>query len=163
MRTSNIAAKNTILSIYFILIVVGIIIVVLFSSFREFSNQPLTTIAIIVAIYVMTFVAIHITSKFFEYDSDGMKVVITNSELFLTDYIKYKDYKAEFRKEELIAFKFKTYIFYKTLTIVVKNKIEGEQKYTFNVSLLTPKKRRYIGQSLSKIVRANKKLKEKSK
>ena len=156
MRTNNRKVKNTIISIYFILIVLAIVITTLYSSFNEESRNPAMTILIIVGVFILLFVITHNVSKYFEYDSDGTKVVITNRGLLVSDYVNYRQHRIEFDKARLLEYKFRNYIIYKTLALTLKNNQGRKHIERFNVTLVSRRKRRYIRQSLSKIVKQNK-------
>jgi hypothetical protein len=157
MRTNNIRVKNTIISVYFILIVFAILLATIFSAFSDLTSNPVLTFFIIVFGFASLFFIVHFISKYFEYDSDGTKVVITNKGLLLSDYFNYRECILEFEKERLVAFKFHNYFIYKTLVLYIKNAHGHQKKDRFNVTLVAKKKRRYIRQSLSKMVKENRK------
>lgn len=144
-----------IVSVYFILIVFAIFSAIVFSSFRHLTPNPFLTFVIIVLFFVLMFFFVHRVSRYFEYDSDGVKVVILNKGLLLADHLNYREHMIEFEKERLVAFKFNNFFLYRTLDIVVKDRKGGKKKETFNVTLLPKKKRRYIRQSLSKMIKMN--------
>lgn len=155
MRTNNAKVKNVIVSVYFTLIVLAIVLATLFSAFSHLTPNPTVTFIIVVFGFIGLFLIIHRVSKYFEYDSDGVKVVVINKGLLLSDYLNYREQKLEFDKERLIAFKFHDYFFYRSLTLYVKSSNGTTKKETFNVTLVGKKKRRYIRQSLSKMVKNN--------
>ncbi|MBJ7882683.1 hypothetical protein [Gelidibacter salicanalis] len=155
MRTNNAKVKNIIVSVYFILIVLAIVLATVFSAFSHLTSNPFLTFLILLAGFLILFFSVHAISKFFEYDSDGVKVVVLNKGLLLSEHFNYREHKLEFDKDRLIAFKFKNYIVYKSLTFYIKNSKGQIKKETFNVTLIPKKKRRYISQSLSKIVKNN--------
>ncbi len=108
--------------------------------------------------FVMLFFLVHYISKFFEYDSDGVKVVVTNSGLLLSDNFNYREKKLEFDKEDIYAFKYKNYLIYRTLTLYIRDHRDNKRAETFNVTLMSKKKRRYIRQSSTKMIKKNKNL-----
>ncbi len=140
---------------YFTLIVLAIVLATLFSAFIHLTPNPTITIFVILVKFIGLFFIIHRISRYFEYDSDGIKVVVINKGLLLSDYFNYREHKLEFDKDRLMAFKFQNYIFYKSLTLYVKSSKGTTKKETFNVTLVGKKKRRYIRQSLSKMVKSN--------
>ena len=73
-----------------------------------------------------------------------------------------KEHSLEFEKDKLVRFQFQNFIVYKRLVLYVINKRGHEKKEVFNVTLVERKKRKYVRQSLSKVVRFNKKQKNKS-
>ncbi|MEO6346569.1 MAG: hypothetical protein ABIO60_01545 [Aquaticitalea sp.] len=155
MRTNNSRVKNIIVSVYFVLIVMAIMAATLFQAFKHLTPNPFLTFVLIVFVFAALFFIVYRISRYFEYDSDGVKVVIVNRGLLLTEYINYREHKVEFDKHRLSAFKFNDYILYKTLDLYIKNREGFKKKETFNVTLMTHKKCRYIRQSLSKIIKAN--------
>jgi len=144
---------------YFILIVLAILFATLFSAFSDLTNSPTLTFFIIIGIFLVLFLVAHKVSKYFEYDSDGLQVVIINRGLLLSDYFNYREHKLEFEKEHLTGYKFNNYFVYKSLVLYITSRHGHKRTETFNVSLLTRKKRKYIRQSLSKIIKHNRNLK----
>lgn len=144
---------------YFILIVLAILFATLFSAFSDLTNSPTLTFFIIIGIFALLFIIAHKVSKYFEYDSDGLQVVIINRGLLLSDYFNYREYKLEFEKESLAGYKFNNYFVYKSLVLYITNIHGIRRTETFNVSLVARKKRKYIRQSLSKIIKHNRNLK----
>lgn len=160
MRTNNAKVKNVIISIYFILIVVAILMATVFSAFSELTPNPMLTFFIVLFGFLLAFIIVHQISRYFEYDSDGVKVVIINRGLLLADYFNYREKVLEFDKQQIRAFKFNNYFFYKNLVIQLKTSSGRIKKERFNVTLVNRKKRKYIKQSLSKMIKQNIKLKE---
>lgn len=160
MRTNNAKVKNVIISTYFILIVVAVLMATVFSAFSELTPNPVLTLTIIVIAFLSAFIIVHQISRFFEYDSDGIKVIIINRGLLLSEHFNYREKKIEFDKQDLRAFKFNNYFVYKTLVIQLKTKSGREKSERFNVTLVGRKKRKYIKQSLSKMIKQNIKHKE---
>jgi hypothetical protein len=111
----------------------------------------------IVFAFIVLFFIVHYISKYFEYDSDGIKVVVINKGLLLSDYFNYREHKVEFSKENLMGYKFHNYLIYKKLIIYIKDRKGNKKKEMFNVTLVAKKKRKYIRQSLSKMIKLNRK------
>ncbi|REE25772.1 hypothetical protein [Winogradskyella pacifica] len=155
MRTDNREIKNTIISIYFILIIAAILLATVFKSYHLVEGSSLyVLIGLLVAVVVVHFVA-----RFFEYDSDGAQVIITNSGLILTDYLNYRENKIEISREKLSGYKIRNYYFYKSLVIYVSHSNGKIEKEHFNITLLKYKKVKYVRQSLRKIIKENKSIK----
>lgn len=151
MRIDNRNVKSTIISIYFILLVAAILLATVFRSLELFEGNSLFVfIGLLIAVVVVHFVA-----RYFEYDSDGEKVVITNSGLILTEYLNYREDKVEIAKSKLVGFKIRNYIVYKTLIIALNSSDGTISKERFNVTLLKRKKLKYVKQSLRKIIKEN--------
>jgi hypothetical protein len=157
MRTNNDKVRNVIISVYFILIVLAIILATVFSAFSHLSPNPLMTFFVLVFSFGAIFFMVHFIAKYFEYDSDGLKVVVTNKGLLLSDYFNYREHTVEFSKDKLSGFKFNNYLVYKELVLLIKDKHGHTKKERFNVTLVSNKKRRYIRQSLTKMIKLNRK------
>jgi hypothetical protein len=157
MRTNNDKVRNVIISVYFILIVLAIILATIFSAFRHLTPNPLFTFLILVLSFGGLFFIVHFISKYFEYDSDGLKVIVTNKGLLLSDHFNYREHTVEFSKDKLTGFKFNNYLVYKELVLYIKDKHDHTKKVRFNVTLVSNKKRRYIRQSLTKMIKLNRK------
>lgn len=157
MRTNNSKIKNIILSIYFILIISAIFFAIMFKTFSDISSNPFVVLIVIALIFGTLFFIIHYISKYFEYDSDGQKVVIINKELFLSERNNSKEHIAEFEKHNLIGFKFHNFLVFNSLVLLIRDSRGHSKKERFNVTLVSKKKRRYIRQSLTKIIKENKK------
>jgi len=157
MRTNNSKLKNVIISVYFLLILFAIVLATVFSAFSHLSPNPTMTFFILFFGFIGLFLFVHRISKYFEYDSDGIKVVVINKGLLLADYFNYREHKLEFSKENLVAYKFNNYVVYKSLSLYIKDRKGNTRKETFNVTLVAKKKCKYIRQSLSKMVKMNRK------
>lgn len=156
MRTNNSKVKNTIISIYFILIVLAILLATFYKLFNGLTSNPFLTFVIIALGFAVLFFAVHTVTKYFEYDSDGMKVIVLNRGLLLSDRSNQREHVLEFEKRDLYAYKFRNMFFYKTLTFYLENEQGQKSSGTFNVTLVPRKKRRYIKQSLRKMIKQNK-------
>ena len=155
MRTDNRKVKNTVVSIYFILVVFAILLATVFKSLEMFVDS---TFFVFLGLFI-SLVVVHSVAGYFEYDSDGAKIVILNKGLILTEYINYRENKIEFPRQQLIGFKINNYIIYKSLVVLVKSYDGSKTKERFNITLLKSKKLKYVKQSLSKTIKENKKRK----
>lgn len=155
MRTNNAKVKNTLVSIYFVLIVLVILMATIFSIFSHLTSSPILVFMALLIGFLALFLMVHTVSRYFEYDSDGKKVLLFNKGLLLSNYFNYREHKLEFHRSRLKAFRFKNYIVYKSLTLYVKNSKGHTKKETFNLTLVSKRKRRYIRQSLSKMIKNN--------
>jgi len=155
MRTNNSKVKNVIISVYFILILFAIVLATVFSAFSHLTPNPTVTFFIMFFGFIALFLFVHKISRFFEYDSDGVKVVVINKGLLLSDYFNYREHKLEFSKANLVGYKFNNYLVYKSLTLYIKDRKGNKKKESFNVTLVAKKKRKYIRQSLSKMIKLN--------
>ncbi|CDF79163.1 conserved hypothetical protein [Formosa agariphila KMM 3901] len=155
MRTDNGKVKNIIVSVYFVLILLAVIMATVFSAFSDLTNNAGIIFFIIVFVFAGLFLAVYLIAKYFEYDSDGDKVFVTNKGLLLSERFNYRAHEFEFNKEDLVGFKFNNYIVYRSLVLYVKSKGRSTVKEHFNISLVTRRKRKYVRQSLSKMVKNN--------
>jgi len=153
MRTDNRKVKNTVVSIYFVLIVFAILLATVFRSLELFVDS---TFFLLLGVFIVM-VVFHSIAGYFEYDSDGNKIVVINQGLILTDYINYRQNKLEFTKNQLVGFKIKKYVIYKTLVLFIKNHEGKRSKERFNVTLLRRKNLKYVKQSLNKMMKENRK------
>ncbi len=153
MRTDNRNVKTTVISVYFVLIVLAVLLATVFNSLEIFVASNLF---VFLGCFIVM-VIFHYVARHFEYDSDGDKIIVLNQGLILTDYVNYRKTILEFSKEQLIGFKIKNFIFYKTLTIVIKNQDGKVVKERFNVTLVKRKSLKYIRQSLNKTIKLNRK------
>ena len=156
MRTNNGGIRNIIISVYFILIVGAVILSTVFSAFQHLTGNPTVTFLVLLFGFVGLFLLVHWISRYFEYDSDGMKVIVINKGLLLSDYLNYREHKVEFEKKNLVSYKFHNYVVYKTLSLYIKSGNGSVKRVSFNVTLVDRRKRKYIRQSLRKMVKANK-------
>lgn len=155
MRTDNRNIKNTIISIYFLLVVFAILFVTVFKSLFMFDGHSLY---IIIGLFVAVLI-VHFIARFFEYDSDGTNIIIKNKGLILTDFVNYREHKVEIVRHKIVSFKIHNYFFYKSLVITRRSGDGGVVKERFNITLLKKKKIKYVRQSLKKIIKENKKVK----
>lgn len=158
MRIDNRKVKNTVVSIYFILIVFGILLATVFKSF-EFLTE--STFFVFFGLFV-ALVLLHSIAGYFEYDSDGAKIIVLNKGLILTEYVNYRERKIEISRKDLVGFKINNYILYKSLVILHRTYNDIKVKERFNVTLVDSKKLTYVKQSLSKTIKQNRKLIEKA-
>ncbi len=156
MRTNNSKVKNTIVSVYFIVIVLIIVFATLSRVFTDFTTDTAFIMGGVVIVFIGIFFLVHHISKYFEYDSDGDKIIIVNRGLLLSDRFNYREKRLEIEKHQLTAYKFNNFFFYRTLVVFTKNSRGKTSKDIFNITLLGTKKRRYIRQSLSKTIKLNK-------
>ncbi|MCK5400589.1 MAG: hypothetical protein KAJ28_03060 [Flavobacteriaceae bacterium] len=162
MRINNSKVKNVIISTYFLLIVLALILSILFSAYSEISTNPALSFILIFFSFSALFLLLFGVTKFFEYDSDGVKVGVMNKSLLLSEYLIKKEHVVEFEKEKLIGFKFQNFIVYKRLVLYIMSSHGHKKKEVFNVTLVERKKRKYIKQSLNKIIRHNRTKKKNS-
>lgn len=162
MRTNNEKVKNVIIGVYFVMIVLAITSIFVFNAVTGLEVNPLILFLAVVGIFGLLFFLVHRVAKYFEYDSDGSKLIVINKGLLLSEKFNYRQHKLEADKSELVGFKMYDFIFYKELVLfVLWEGHETVKKYRFNITLVARKKRKYMKQSLSKTVKLNKRAKNK--
>lgn len=160
MRTNNAKVKGTIISLYFLLVLTVFVLVTVFSVFKELELNPVIAFVMLIFLFMGIFVALFNIARYFEYDSDGLKVGVLNKGLLATDFLKSKEHNVEFDKSSLVNYKFQNFLVYKRLVLYILNKRGHIKKEIFNVTLVSRKKRKYVRQSLRKIKRQNKEKKK---
>lgn len=151
MRTDNRNVKNTIISIYFLFLVVAILLA---TVFRSYGVLPESSLYVFLGLFVF-FILVHFIARYFEYDSDGPKLVITNKGLILTEFINYRQNKVELAKHKLVGYKIHNYLVYKILVVSIKRSNVKIYKERFNITLLKRKKMKYVRKSLKRIIKLN--------
>lgn len=160
MRTNNEKVKNVIIGVYFVMIVLAITSIFVFNAITGLEVNPFVLFFVVIGIFSLLFFLVHRVAKYFEYDSDGAKLILINRGLLLSERFNYREHKLEANKSELVGFKIYNFFFYKELVLFIK--WEGHEtikKYRFNITLVARKKRKYMKQSLSKTVKLNKRAK----
>ena len=152
MRTDNRKVRNTVISIYFVLILLTVLMATVFSSLELVENG----VFYVFLGFLVFLVLVQSIAGYFEYDSDGDKIIVINKGLILTEYINYRQKKIKFKRNQLVGFKIKNDFFYKSLVLQIKTHEDTVVKYRFNVTLLKSKKIRYVKQSLRKIFKERK-------
>ena len=100
MRFSNAKSKKWVPFLYFFLGIGSILAVVYLFLFREDFNQAKMWYAV-PAVLVFIIVIFYSTAKYFEFDSDGNVLTFVNKGLFISNFINYRENRAEFPKEKL--------------------------------------------------------------
>ena len=153
MRIDNRKVKNTVISIYFIMIVLAVLLGTVFNSLGMFVDSAFY---VFLGLFISV-ILFHSIAGYFEYDSDGNKISVLNQGLILTGYVNYRKNKIEFARHQLVGFKIKNYLIYKSLVLVIKHHDGKQAKERFNVTLLKRKNLKYIKQSLNKMLKENRK------
>lgn len=154
MRTDNRNVKNTIISVYFLLLLFVILWVTVFQSYGLFLGSSLYVFLGLLVVAVI----FHFVARYFEYDSDGVKLLIINKGLILTEFVNYRENKLEVDKSKLVKYSVNDYVIYKVLVISLKNSEGSIYKERFNITFLKRKKLKYVKQSLRRMIKKNKRL-----
>ncbi|EDP94477.1 hypothetical protein U8527_12495 [Kordia algicida OT-1] len=154
MRFSNAKSKKWVPFLYFFLGIGSILIMLYLFLFRE----DFKTVGVWYSIPVMlllVFLIFYSTAKYFEFDSDGNVLTFVNKGLFISNFINYREHRAEFPKEKLKRYRLQNYILFSFLYIYVKSKTNQIKRVRFNISLLSGTKKRALKKSLDKVIKHN--------
>jgi hypothetical protein len=97
---------------------------------------------------------IYFAGKYFEYDSEGSLVSFLNRGAILSKFINYRTKIHEIKKVKIKSYRITNLIIYRRLHIVYSTKNSIKNIHT-NISLLSPRKTRYLKLSLDKIIAKN--------
>lgn len=154
MRFSNSKSKKWVPFLYFFLGIGSILMMFYLFLFRE----DFKTVGIWYSIPVMlllTFLLFYSTAKYFEFDSDGNVLTFVNKGLFISNFINYRENRAEFPKEKLERYRIKNYVLFCFLYVYVKSKKKQIKRVRFNISMLSGAKKRALKKSLDKVIKHN--------
>lgn len=156
MRFNNYRNIKLIPIVYFFITVsIGLFIFLSIELQHMYKNQYLYLVFILPLIFL--FIYIYKTGKYFEYDSDGETLCLTNRGILISEKFNYREQKAEFPKYKLKSFKISNYYFFKSLSIKVKSKNSSNiKKIKFNITFISNNKINILKKSLQKIVHHNK-------
>jgi len=155
MRFNNSKAKKWVPVLYFLLLflALGAIFYALVID-KEFEELKYWNFIPVVLLILM--ITIYVTAKYFEFDSDGNVLTFINKGLFISDYINYREQRAEFPKEKLSAYKLQHFLVFSYLNIYIKSKGNSIKRVRFNISLLGSRKKNALKSSLDKVIKQNK-------
>jgi len=154
MRFSNAKSKKWVPFLYFFLGIGSIFVMAYLFLFRDdFDNEKLWYA--IPAMLVFILFVIYSTAKYFEFDSDGDVLTFINKGLFISNFINYREHRAEFPKEKLKRYRIQNYIVFSFLYVYVKSKTNQIKRVRFNITLLSKRKKRALKTSLEKVVKHN--------
>ena len=156
MRLNNIKAKQTVISIYFVFIVLLFFSSFSFSYISGLIRNSKLKYAVLFGVLIASFFIIHKIAKYFEYDSDGNVLVVLNKGLLLSEFFNYRENRAEFPKHRLLYYKINNYGIYKTLNLYISSGENKHKRIKFNITMVKNKKIKYLKQSLDKVVKKNK-------
>lgn len=105
---------------FYILVSIGLFIFLSLELKQIYKNQYLFLYFIIPLLSL--FLYIYKTGKYFEYDSDGETLSLTNKGILVFERYNYRENKAEFPKYKLKNFEVSNYYFFKCLSIKLRSK-----------------------------------------
>ncbi|WP_046755648.1 hypothetical protein [Kordia jejudonensis] len=154
MRFSNASTKKWIPFLYFFL-GLGSLVAILFVMFFQDEFNQVKLWYLIPIFLVVIFVMIYTSAKYFEFDSDGNVLTFINKGLFISNFVNYREQRAEFPKEKLKSYRIKNYILFCLLYVYIKSRNNKIKRIQFNISLLSRRKKRALKQSLDKVLKHN--------
>ncbi|MCH2195100.1 hypothetical protein [Kordia sp.] len=154
MRFSNEKSKKWVPFLYFFLGIGSILVMLYLFLFREDVNQTKVWYAI-PAVLIFMILVFYNTAKYFEFDSDGNVLTLINKGLFISNFINYREHRAEFPKEKLKRYRIQNFVLYSFLYVYVKSKTNQIKRVRFNITLLSSRKKRALKKSLEKVIKNN--------
>jgi len=154
MRFDNAKSKKWIPFIYFFIATGSIIVMFYFFFFQEESHKISSWYGIPILLFIFL-VIVYSSAKYFEFDSDGNVLTFINKGLFISNFINYREHRAEFPKEKLKRYRIQNYIIFSRLYLYVRSRSNKTKRVHFNISLLSSRKKRALKQSLDKIIKHN--------
>lgn len=154
MRFNNARLKKWIPFLYFFLVLGGIV-TILYALFFQDELNKLKWWYIISGALILLFVAVYSSAKYFEFDSDGNVFTFINKGLFVSNFINYREKRAEFPKEKLARYRIKNYLIFCKIYIYIKSRDNKIKRLSFNISLLSLRKRKALKKSLDKVLKQN--------
>ncbi|WP_317164170.1 hypothetical protein [Psychroflexus aurantiacus] len=103
----------------------------------------------------LALVYVYFAGKYFEYDSEGSLVVFLNKGAILSEFISYRTKIYEIKREKIKDYKIRNLLIYKRLTVFYSTK-NTDRNFRVNISMLSPRKIRFMKLSLDKIIDKNK-------
>ncbi|WP_162820028.1 hypothetical protein [Kordia sp. SMS9] len=119
----------------------------------DFNKEKLWYAIPVLLVFIM--VVFYSTAKYFEFDSDGNVLTFVNKGLFISNFINYREQRAEFPKEKLQRYRIQNYVVFSFLYVYVKSKSSHIKRVRFNISLLSSSKKRALKKSLEKVLKHN--------
>lgn len=156
MRLTNYRATKLIPSVYFFCIAIAALLVFLF---QIMGTQFLPSVNYLVAIEVgiaLFLIYTFVNGKYIEYDSEGALVSFYTRGVILSELFNYRDKRFNLKRESIYDFKILNLFFYKQVSIYyTSSKTKQKHKFKLNITLLSPRKIRYMRISLAKLVKQN--------
>lgn len=97
---------------------------------------------------------IYFAGKYFEYDSEGILVSFLNRGAILSEFVNYRTKTHEIKKEKIKSYRILNLLFYRRLNVIYSTK-NIDKNININISMLSPKKTRFLKLSLDKIIKQN--------
>lgn len=154
MRLSNHRLVKIIPGVYYFSVILFLLIIFLNQQLgRQLfpSDKYYFAALILVGLWL---IYIYFAGKYFEYDSEGSLVSFLNRGAILSEFINYRTKIHEVKKEKISSYKIYNLLFYRRLIVLCSTK-NSHKNFNINISMLSPKKTRYLKLSLDKIIAKN--------
>lgn len=157
MRLTNYRATKFIPGLYYLFVVILALNIFLD---QVLGSQYIKSDKIFYALQLLIVFAIIYTyyaGRYFEFDSEGTLLSIYTRGVILSQITNYRDKRIEIKKNTITNYKLYNFFFFKRLVINYKKK-NKTKNVQINITLLSPRKVRYLKKSLNKILKQNQNL-----
>lgn len=154
MRLSNHKLVKIIPGVYYFSVILFLLLIFLNQQLgRQLfpSDKYYYASLIIVGMWL---IYIYFAGKYFEYDSEGSLVSFLNRGAILSEFINYRTKIHEIKKDNIHRYKIYNFLFYRRLVLFYSTKNSIRDVY-INISMLSPRKTRFLKLSLDKIIAKN--------
>ena len=154
MRLNNHKLVRKIPGLYYFSVIFFLLIIFLNQQLGEQlfpSDKYYFAVLLLLGLWL---IYIYFAGKYFEYDSEGSLVSFLNRGAVLSEFINYRTRIHEIKKEKIGNYRIYNFLFYRRLIITYSTK-NIIKKVNLNISMLSPKKTRFLKLSLDKIISKN--------
>lgn len=155
MRLTNSNYTKIIPGIYYFSTVLFFLIIILNTQFENQLFQNRITLYVALGCILTIQLYIYFIWKYVEYDGGGEVLVLVNRGVILSKFFNYRTHTVEINRYQLHSYKIYNFIVYKRL-IVYHYKNKRKYKNHINITFVSPRKIKYLSQSLNKIIANNK-------
>lgn len=155
MRLTNYSTIKIIPGIYYFSVVIFFLIIFLNFQLDGTLFPSINYYYLVLTSIFAGLIYVYIGWKYFEYDSEGEVVVFLNRGVILSNFLNYRGNAIEIRRSRIVDYRIYNFIIYKRLVIKIENNNKSFTR-SCNVTLVSPKKIKYLRQSLDKIISKNK-------
>lgn len=154
MRLSNRKLVKLIPGVYYFSVILFFLIIFLNQQLGRqlfISDKYYFATLVLVGLWL---IYIYFAGKYFEYDSEGSLVSFLNRGAILSEFINYRTKIHEIKKEKINRYKIYNFLFYRRLKLFYSTK-NSISDISINISMLSPRKTKYLKLSLDKIIAKN--------
>ncbi len=155
MRFNNGSLQKWVPLVYFFLFLGILLSVLVYGVMMEEKSANLIWYVLPTVGFLLLFAFVYKVVAFFEYDSDGEVLNFINKGLMLSNFMNYREKRAEFPRDKLKDFKIINYVIYRNLRLLVSSRSGRTKKLHFNITFLNARKRKALYNSLDQVVKHN--------